>query len=48
MACEAGRTTLKPGVPIVSTREAAVWTAKAIAAAQGAELTVGSLQGWLS
>ena len=41
------RTALEHGMPIVSTREAAAWTAKAIAAAQGQELGVESLQGWL-
>ena len=41
------RTALERGVPIVSTKEGAEWTAKAIAAAQGKELGVRSLQGWL-
>ncbi|MFC3833835.1 MULTISPECIES: carbamoyl-phosphate synthase large subunit [Deinococcus] len=41
------RTALERGVPIVSTREAAEWTAKAIAAAKGAELGVKSLQEWV-
>ncbi|GGK31709.1 carbamoyl-phosphate synthase large chain [Deinococcus malanensis] len=40
------RLALERGVPIVSTREAATWTGKAIAAAQGSELRVRSLQGW--
>ncbi|KEF34783.1 carbamoyl phosphate synthase large subunit [Deinococcus sp. RL] len=40
------RAALERGVPIVSTREGAVWTAKAIAAAQGRELGVRSLQEW--
>jgi len=31
----------------VSTKEGAEWTAKAIQAAQGAELPVKSLQSWL-
>jgi carbamoyl-phosphate synthase large subunit len=42
------RTALERGVPIVSTREGAEWTAKAIAAAQGQELGVKSLQEWVS
>ncbi len=41
------RTALERGVPIVSTKEGAEWTAKAIGAAQGAELGVKSLQRWL-
>ena len=41
------RTALERGVPIVSTREGAEWTAKAIAAAQGQELGVQSLQEWV-
>ena len=41
------RTALERGVPIVSTREAAEWTAKAIAGARGKELGVKSLQEWL-
>ncbi|MEW6421545.1 MAG: carbamoyl-phosphate synthase large subunit [Deinococcota bacterium] len=40
------RTALERGVPIVSTREGAEWTAKAIAAAQGKTLGVQSLQAW--
>ncbi|MFC4426858.1 carbamoyl-phosphate synthase large subunit [Deinococcus navajonensis] len=42
------RTALERGKPIVSTQEAAEWTAKAIAAAQGAELPVKGLQDWVS
>ncbi|AFD24309.1 carbamoyl-phosphate synthase large subunit [Deinococcus gobiensis] len=42
------RTALERGVPIVSTREGAEWTAKAIAAAQGKELGVKSLQEWVN
>ena len=42
------RTALERGVPIVSTREGAEWTAKAIAAAQGKELGVQSLQEWVT
>ncbi|GHF59556.1 carbamoyl-phosphate synthase large subunit [Deinococcus metalli] len=41
------RTALERGVPIVSTKEAAEWTAKAIAAAKGQELGVTSLQEWV-
>ncbi|MBB6015869.1 carbamoyl-phosphate synthase large subunit [Deinococcus radiopugnans] len=41
------RTALERGVPIVSTREAAEWTAKAIAGAKGSELPVTSLQEWV-
>ena len=41
------RTALERGVPIVSTKEAAEWTAKAIAGAVGTELGVKSLQEWL-
>ena len=42
------RTALERGVPIVSTREAAEWTAKAIAGAvEAGELGVKSLQEWL-
>ncbi|GGO20142.1 carbamoyl-phosphate synthase large subunit [Deinococcus humi] len=42
------RTALERGVPIVSTREAAEWTAKAIAGAvQAGELDVTSLQEWV-
>ncbi|MDV6375068.1 carbamoyl-phosphate synthase large subunit [Deinococcus arenicola] len=43
------RTALERGVPIVSTREAAEWTAKAIAGAVAVgELGVTSLQEWVS
>ncbi|OLV19378.1 carbamoyl-phosphate synthase large subunit [Deinococcus marmoris] len=43
------RTALERGVPIVSTREAAEWTAKAIAGAKGVgELGVRSLQEWVT
>ena len=41
------RTALERGVPIVSTREAAEWTAKAIAATKGEPLGVTSLQEWV-
>ncbi len=41
------RTALERGVPIVSTREAAEWTAKAIAAAKDEPLGVTSLQEWV-
>ncbi|RJF73104.1 carbamoyl-phosphate synthase large subunit [Deinococcus cavernae] len=41
------RTALERGVPIVSTREGAEWTARAIKAAVGAELGVKGLQGWV-
>ncbi|GGL85038.1 carbamoyl-phosphate synthase large chain [Deinococcus aerolatus] len=41
------RTALERGVPIVSTREAAEWTAKAIAGAKNVELNVTSLQEWV-
>ncbi len=42
------RTALERGVPIVSTREAAAWTAKAISGAvQAGELGVMSLQEWV-
>ncbi|GHG10218.1 carbamoyl-phosphate synthase large chain [Deinococcus piscis] len=41
------RTALERGVPMVSTREGAEWTAKAIAKAQGEALGVESLQGWV-
>ncbi|GMA14040.1 carbamoyl-phosphate synthase large subunit [Deinococcus metallilatus] len=41
------RTALERGVPIVSTREGAEWTARAIAAAKGRELGVRSLQEWV-
>ncbi len=42
------RTALERGVPIVSTREAAEWTAKAIAAAKDDALNVKSLQEWVN
>ncbi len=42
------RTCLERGVPIVSTKEAAEWTAKAIAASKGAEMGVKSLQEWVT
>ncbi|GGL96652.1 carbamoyl-phosphate synthase large subunit [Deinococcus aerophilus] len=43
------RTALERGVPIVSTREAAEWTARAIAGAvEAGELGVRSLQEWVS
>ncbi|WP_414657253.1 carbamoyl-phosphate synthase large subunit [Deinococcus sp. VB343] len=41
------RTALERGVPIVSTREGAEWTARAIKAAAGAELGVKGLQEWV-
>ncbi len=41
------RTALERGVPMVSTREGAEWTARAIAGAQGAELGVKGLQEWV-
>ncbi|MDB5045903.1 MAG: carB [Deinococcus sp.] len=41
------RLALERGVPIVSTREGAEWTARAIAAAVGADLQVKSLQEWV-
>ena len=41
------RTALERGVPIVSTREGAEWTARAIAGAVGAELGVKGLQEWV-
>ncbi|GBF07468.1 carbamoyl phosphate synthase large subunit, carB [Deinococcus aerius] len=40
------RLALERGKPIVSTREGAEWTARAIAAAKGRELGVRSLQEW--
>jgi carbamoyl-phosphate synthase large subunit len=40
------RTALEMGVSYVSTKEAALWTAKAIARAKGADLGVVSLQEW--
>ncbi|MXV19092.1 carbamoyl-phosphate synthase large subunit [Deinococcus xianganensis] len=42
------RTALERGVPIVSTKEAAEWTAKAIAAAKDDALGVKSLQEWVN
>jgi carbamoyl-phosphate synthase large subunit len=42
------RTALERGVPIVSTKEAAEWTAKAIAAAKNDALNVKSLQEWVN
>lgn len=42
------RTALERGVPIVSTREGAEWTARAIKAAVGAELGVKGLQEWVN
>lgn len=42
------RTALERGVPIVSTREGAEWTARAIAGAVGKELGVKSLQEWVN
>ncbi|ADV66598.1 carbamoyl-phosphate synthase large subunit [Deinococcus maricopensis] len=42
------RRALERGVPIVTTREAALWTARAIAAAVKADWTVTSLQTWLA
>jgi carbamoyl-phosphate synthase large subunit len=42
------RTALERGVPIVSMKEWAKWTAKKIVAAQGHDLGSRSLQGWLS
>ncbi|SEI91220.1 carbamoyl-phosphate synthase large subunit [Deinococcus reticulitermitis] len=41
------RTALERGVPIVSTREGAEWTAQAIKAAVGTELGVKGLQEWV-
>lgn len=41
------RTALERGVPIVSTREGAEWTARAIAGAVGQELEVKGLQEWV-
>jgi len=41
------RTALERGVPVVTTREAALWTAKAIAAARANTLSVRSVQEWL-
>ncbi|MBZ9750579.1 carbamoyl-phosphate synthase large subunit [Deinococcus sp. HMF7604] len=42
------RTALERGVPIVSTKEGAEWTAKAIAAVKGEVLGVQSLQEWIN
>ncbi|UBV42409.1 carbamoyl-phosphate synthase large subunit [Deinococcus taeanensis] len=42
------RTALERGVPIVSTKEAAEWTARAIKAVQGEVLGVKSLQEWVN
>ncbi|GEM45225.1 carbamoyl-phosphate synthase large subunit [Deinococcus cellulosilyticus] len=42
------RTCLERGVPIVTTREAAIWTAKALAAVQDEAPSVKSLQEWLA
>ncbi|WP_155298538.1 carbamoyl-phosphate synthase large subunit [Deinococcus kurensis] len=42
------RTALERGVPIVSTKEAAEWTAKAITAAKDDALNVKSLQEWVN
>ncbi len=42
------RTALERGVPIVSTKEAAEWTAKAITAAKNDPLNVKSLQEWVN
>jgi len=42
------RLAMERGKPIVSTREGAEWTARAIAAAKGQELGVRSLQKWQS
>ena len=42
------RTCLERGVPIVTTREAALWTAKALAAVQDEAPSVKSLQEWLA
>ena len=41
------RTALERGVPVVTTKEAALWTAKAIAAARANTLGVKSVQAWL-
>ena len=41
------RRALENGTPFVTTREAALWTARAIAAARGEELGVRSLQRWI-
>jgi len=41
------RTALERGVPVITTREAALWTAKAIAAARANTLGVRSVQEWL-
>ncbi|MVN87669.1 carbamoyl-phosphate synthase large subunit [Deinococcus sp. HMF7620] len=42
------RTALERGVPIVSTKEGAEWTAKAIAAVKGEVLGVQNLQEWVN
>lgn len=42
------RTCLERGVPIVTTKEAAIWTAKALAAVQDEAPTAKSLQEWLA
>ncbi len=42
------RTALERGVPIVSTHEGALWTARAMKAAHGRQLGVTSLQRWLN
>ncbi len=42
------RRALENGTPFVTTREAALWTARAIAAARGRELGVRGLQEWVS
>ena len=42
------RTALERGVPMVSTKEGAQWTAKAIAGAKGKELGVQGLQEWVA
>ena len=42
------RTALERGVPVVTTREAALWTAKAIAAARKGAIGVSSVQEWLA
>ncbi|MBC7647406.1 MAG: carbamoyl-phosphate synthase large subunit [Pseudopedobacter sp.] len=42
------RTALERGVPVVTTKEAALWTAKAIAAARKGAIGVSSVQEWLA
>ena len=42
------RRALENGTPFVTTREAALWTARAIAAARGRELGVRGLQEWVA